>query len=147
MLSAAGATLLTLLIGVAAMLTLLRRVVQPVRGLTGIVTRIAGGELDVTVPHTAFRDEIGAMAKAVEILRGGPRTARALAAETEAAQAARLQEAARLSEATSRFEGEIAGVLGGTNDAATAMNETAGQLQSMAGQTANHATAITVSAR
>ena len=146
MLFAAGATLLTLVIGIAAMLILLRRVVQPVRGLTGIVTRIAGGELDATVPHTASRDEIGEMAKAVEILRDGSRAARALAAETEAAQAARLQEAARLSEATSRFEGEIEGVLGGTSDAATAMNETAGQLQSMAGETANQATAITVSA-
>jgi methyl-accepting chemotaxis protein len=143
--SAIGATLLTLMIGAGAVLVLLRRVVQPVQALTGSITRIADGELGIDVPHTVRSDEIGTMAKAVEILRDGSRAARALAGETEATQAARLVEAERLSQAASRFEGDVASVLASTQAAATSLNNTASQLQSMAGQTVGQATAITAS--
>ncbi len=75
-----GAAARTLWLGVGSMVLVLvvlggvswaftARVVSPLSAMTGVVGRLAGGERDVAVPFQARADEIGAMAKAVEIFR------------------------------------------------------------------------------
>jgi diguanylate cyclase (GGDEF)-like protein len=67
---AAAATLAALGLAAAALLVLLRRLIWPVQRLTAAVTRLAGGDLAaVEVPERGRRDEIGAMAAAVEVFR------------------------------------------------------------------------------
>ena len=141
-----GATLLTLAMGAAAMAVLLRRVIRPMQGLTLAITGIAAGALDDDVPHAGRADEIGAMAQAVAVLRDGSRTARRLAAETAAAQAARLAQAERLRGATGRFQATVAGAMAGAQQAATALHGAAGAVQAMAGETTGQARAIAASA-
>jgi methyl-accepting chemotaxis protein len=46
-----------------------RTITRPVSRLTGTMAEIAGGELDVPVPGTGRTDELGDMAKAVEVFR------------------------------------------------------------------------------
>ncbi|MGX9966367.1 methyl-accepting chemotaxis protein [Roseomonas sp. F4] len=48
---------------------LARGIGAPVRRLSTVMTRIAGGQTDVTVPDRGRRDEIGAMAESLEALR------------------------------------------------------------------------------
>ena len=67
---AAAATAAALGSAAVALVVLLRRLVLPVQRLTATVTRLAGGDVAaVEVPERGRRDEIGAMAAAVEVFR------------------------------------------------------------------------------
>ncbi|MBP0464325.1 methyl-accepting chemotaxis protein [Roseomonas sp. PWR1] len=85
----AALMLLGLGLGAGAFLIVQRRVVAPVGALTKATQRIADGDLDTEVPARRHRDEIGAMAEALGVLREGALRARALEAE-----AAKLRERA-----------------------------------------------------
>jgi diguanylate cyclase (GGDEF)-like protein len=58
-----------LVLGAGALLVLLRRLVLPVQRLTAAVVRLADGDVAALVPERARRDEIGAMAAAIEVFR------------------------------------------------------------------------------
>ncbi len=46
-----------------------RSIVRPVTHMTATMTELAGGKLDVTIPALENRDEIGSMAKAVQVFK------------------------------------------------------------------------------
>ena len=130
-----------LAIVVATFTVLLHRLVAPVQAMTRTVSRIAEGELDLDVAHRGRGDEIGAMAEAIEVLRGHAAEARRLGQLAEAETQAKLEAATRLSTATREFEqrvglmvatlGQAAGDLRGT---AEGMNGTAGDTQALTQQ-------------
>ncbi|MBM3606009.1 MAG: methyl-accepting chemotaxis protein [Alphaproteobacteria bacterium] len=74
---------------------------RPIETMTHAMKRLAAGDLDTQIPHADRRDEIGAMAAAVQVFRDSAAEARRL--EAEAAEnraereAAARQEAARQS--------------------------------------------------
>ncbi|WP_395942808.1 methyl-accepting chemotaxis protein [Brevundimonas sp.] len=57
--------------------------VAPVRRMTDVMSIMANGKLDVTIPDTDRKDEVGAMAQAMQIFRDNGLRAKALEAETE----------------------------------------------------------------
>jgi len=63
---------------VLGVLGILRRVVRPVTALTGIMQTLSRGELDVAVPDSGRRDEIGAMAAALRVFKDNAQEAEAL---------------------------------------------------------------------
>ena len=58
-----------------------RTIVNPVRKLTQTMIELADGRLDVEIPNPDARDEIGAMARAVEVFRQNGKRVAALSAE------------------------------------------------------------------
>ena len=58
------------LAGVAA-LFMVTSISRPIRGLTGLMNRLATGDLTVTVAGTERRDEVGDMAQAVQVFKDG----------------------------------------------------------------------------
>ncbi len=55
---------------VAALILLMRAIIsRPLDRITGVMGKLAAGELDVKVPALANQDEIGAMARAVEVFK------------------------------------------------------------------------------
>jgi methyl-accepting chemotaxis protein len=69
--------------------------VVPIRGLAGTMGTLASGDLAASVPGTARRDEVGTMAKAVQVFKDNGLKAKAVASESETlrseAEAARLR--------------------------------------------------------
>lgn len=135
------ATLLTLgeiAIAGAALTILLRRLVVPVQAMTTTVSRIAQGEFDLDVAYRDRTDEIGAMATAIEVLRGRSAEAERLTEAAAAETQAKLEAASRLASVTQNFEkrvgvlvaslGEAAGDLTGT---AQGMHGTASETQAL----------------
>ncbi|WP_428156148.1 methyl-accepting chemotaxis protein [Brevundimonas sp.] len=57
--------------------------VAPVRRMTGAMSIMAGGKLDVAIPDTDRKDEVGAMAQAMQVFRDNGLRAKALEVETE----------------------------------------------------------------
>jgi len=51
-------------------------VVRPITVMTGVMGRLADGSLDISIPSLERRDEVGAMAKAVQIFRDNARRVR-----------------------------------------------------------------------
>jgi len=60
-----------------------QRVVKPLRALTRTTVQLAEGQLDIEVPNTARRDEIGNLGRAVEVLRRNSLEAEQLRSEQE----------------------------------------------------------------
>jgi methyl-accepting chemotaxis protein len=80
------------LLAVVAVLSLLfsRSITKPITRLTSTMETVAAGDFDAEVPGTTRSDELGAMARAVEVFRENGRKISQLT-EAEAAQALRNQ--------------------------------------------------------
>jgi len=133
---AAGAALTVAFLVLAwTAVSLVWGIVRPVSRLTHSMTVLADGDLGVTIPATTRRDEIGAMARAVEVFKAGLVRARELADAERAETQARERRAAAVDEAIRDFEAGISALLqqlsgsaGETHDAAKALHRTAGMV-------------------
>jgi methyl-accepting chemotaxis protein len=84
-----------------------RTITLPITRLTGTMQTVAEGNFDVDVPGNARGDELGAMARAVEVFRENGRKVTELT-EAEAAQALRSQEErARMMVSLQRAFGDV----------------------------------------
>ena len=70
-----------------------RRVSRPIRTMTSVMLRLADRDLTVAVPGVGRGDEIGSMAKAVQVFKDKMLTADRLAAELQDAQAELIESA------------------------------------------------------
>ena len=59
----------TLALGLAATWWIGRAISKPLTEMTGVMSRLAGGEFDIAVPAMKRKDEVGEMAQAVEVFR------------------------------------------------------------------------------
>ncbi|AWK86221.1 methyl-accepting chemotaxis protein [Azospirillum thermophilum] len=60
---------LALVIGLGLAWSVARSIVRPVTAMTGTMTKLAAGDLTVDIPALSDRDEIGEMAKAVQVFK------------------------------------------------------------------------------
>jgi len=83
-----GLLVLSLVIGGAVAFFTGRSIANPVKDMTGAMTRLAGGDNSVTIPALGNRDEIGEMAKAVEVFKQNAIDKLRMEAEQRAAEEA-----------------------------------------------------------
>jgi len=140
-----AAILLGLALGLFAWL-LIRRVVTPVLAITATVGRLAQGDNAVEVPFRDRADEIGHMAKAVEVLREKALEAQQLALASAAEQSAKAARADRTEGLIRRFEAEVGEVLGAVAGAAAPLNDTADRMGEAAETAKTQAGAMAVAA-
>ncbi len=111
--------------------------------MTDVMSRLAGGDTGVAVPARERRDEIGAMAAAVEVFKDNLIRTRAL--EAEAAQsrvAAEQQRKAALRQMAENFEKAVGGIIGRVSSSATELQATASAMSTMAGRTSAQSDAV-----
>ncbi|MHB1109681.1 MAG: methyl-accepting chemotaxis protein [Devosia sp.] len=113
MLAGVGAAALLIIGGVAVLIS--RAITRPIPKLSAAMRKIAAGELDTNVPYTGFRNEIGAMARDVEVFRQNSARIVELGEEEQASSQQRRAERAEMMQALQRAFGEVV-------DAATAGN-------------------------
>ncbi|WP_188583035.1 HAMP domain-containing methyl-accepting chemotaxis protein [Tistrella bauzanensis] len=116
---------------------------RPMSRIAGAVDAIAGGRQDITVPGVDRRDEVGVIARALDVLRKGQDTARRLSEEREQAQARRLERATQLERRIRDFDGrvvavmgEVGGAIGHLQTTAATMTRLADDLRGRAGSSA-----------
>ncbi len=83
-------------------------VVKPISALAGTMNILANGNLNASVDGAERRDEIGAMAKAVQVFKDNGLKARDLEAQAVQARSMTEAERARAAEVDSRRAGEMA---------------------------------------
>ncbi|WP_407156965.1 methyl-accepting chemotaxis protein [Bradyrhizobium sp. STM 3557] len=105
----------------------------PIRSMTDRMQSLAAGELDEPIPGGESRDEIGRMARAVEVFRDNALAVRRMeqeaAAQREAAEADRVRMMADLA---GRFEQGMQGVIAGVGGRAEDMGRSASELARVA---------------
>nr|WP_325262693.1 methyl-accepting chemotaxis protein [uncultured Rhizobium sp.] len=102
-----------------------RSVTRPIRQVKGVLTAIADGETGMAVPCTAYPNEVGEMARAVEVLRNSVEESAALRAreaDQQRAMATERFESERSSGAAAERQARAIGELGWALEALAAGN-------------------------
>jgi methyl-accepting chemotaxis protein len=132
MLTLLGVLLAVALTGVGIATLLTRHLGKPIRELNATMTALAGGDHAQSVPSVDRRDEIGDMARSVEVFRENAVARARLETETEAEARARQARQARIDALVRDFSDSIGSVLKGVGDNAGRMEETARTLTGIA---------------
>ena len=136
------ASLLAIVLSLAVAVVLARMISLPIKATTEIMGRLAAGDLAVELQATDRGDEVGAMAKAVQVFRDNAIAARDLAQQQEAEQAAKAERAQRLEALVRRFEEEIGSVVERLSSASSGMRSVAAGMTESAHEASERSTAV-----
>ncbi|MCP1549038.1 MULTISPECIES: methyl-accepting chemotaxis protein [Methylorubrum] len=121
----------------------LLRISRPITGITGMMGSLAAGDVETPVPYRQRRDEIGAMAAAVQVFKDNLIRTRALEAETALARAsAEEQRKAAMRAMADSFEAAVGGIIGSVTSAATELQATAKTMSGTADETASQSVTV-----
>jgi methyl-accepting chemotaxis protein len=135
-------------IGVAAVLagflgwSLIRGVSTPVKGITQVMVRLAGHDLAAQVSGLERADEIGAMAKAVQVFKDNMVKADEMAAAQAVEQKAKEERTAKVNALTAAFDANVGNVVRAVSSQATQMESSAQSLSATAEESTKQAAAV-----
>ncbi len=137
---------LSALAGLAIAFLLARMIATPIAGMTVAMRRLSEGALDTEIPGRTRRDEIGAMAGAMEVFRDTMAAAEEARAAQDAARAAEAERLARRNAVAEDFVARMSGLAetftassGRVEDAARNLAATAEETSRQAGEVAGAA--------
>ncbi|MFE1598822.1 methyl-accepting chemotaxis protein [Methylobacterium sp. ID0610] len=134
------------LLGAAFAMLIARSIIGPVSGMTAAMRRLAEGDTAVEVPSQEATDEIGRMARAVEVFRQNALARIALEAAQAEQQSARQRRADRVDQLVRGFQQTVARSLDIVTSAATELDATARSMTSVADTTSHQAAASSAAA-
>jgi methyl-accepting chemotaxis protein len=141
-----GAAALSILLSVGLAFGFARLIAVPIRRMTAAMQHLAEGELDTAVPALDRADEVGAMARALQVFKENAVAAKHLAAEQEAERRAKEERAARLQALTAGFEAKVGTLVGALSAAAAEMEATAGGMTTTAEAASARSTSVAAAA-
>ncbi|KQT47686.1 chemotaxis protein [Methylobacterium sp. Leaf456] len=137
----------TTLTAIGAMIFSFLGVSRPIERMTDAMRRLAGGDAEAPIPFARRRDEIGAMAGAVQVFKDNLIRTRQLEEETALARAsAEEQRKAGMRQMADGFEHAVGGILATVTAAATELQTTAQSMTAIASETAGRSTAVAAAA-
>lgn len=138
-----------LILGVAIMLWIVRSgVTGPLLMLGKIMENLAEGKLNVDVPGAARKDEVGQMARTVQVFKDNATRVEALEREQEEAKAkAQADRKRAMMTMADNFENAVGGLVKGVSSQASEMQATAESLSAGARQTSEQATTVAAGAQ
>ena len=138
-----GLLLLAVLLGAVVSAAATRSITRPVAGLRACMAALAQGNHATTVPGLERRDEVGAMAKAVEVFRHNAEEMERLRGEQEAQKQRAAQERKQaLRTLADGFEAQVGSVVEAVTAAATQLQAASSQMASSASATSAQATTV-----
>jgi methyl-accepting chemotaxis protein len=123
------------MIAVIAVWLVSNRISRPVIVMAGAMRKLAGGALETETPYAGRRDEIGAIAAAVQVFKETAVEAQRLADERQRQREASEQRARRREELAQAFDAKVTGVLRMVTESASKMNSTATAMAATAEET------------
>jgi methyl-accepting chemotaxis protein len=130
----AGAIVLAFLLG--------RGLSRPLTAITAIMNRLSSGDTEVKIPGSDRRDELGTMAKAVDVFRHNMIESRSMRETQEASkQQAEIEKKALQRQMADRFETDVKGVVAAVAQASADMQRVAREITSSVNGTSQRAAA------
>jgi methyl-accepting chemotaxis protein len=111
-----------------------RRLVRRLTSIGDAMRRLSSGETDLTVTSAADRDEIGDMARSLEVFRGGEIERREMARRQDTEQAAQRERTAVIEQMIGDFRATVTAVIGAVTENVSSMETTARTLSSIAAE-------------
>ena len=144
---AIGIGIASVLFGVGLAIVMARSVAVPIRVMTDAMGRLANREMGIEIVGRDRRDEIGAMAKAVQVFKDNMIRADRLTSEQEQIKAASAAEQrAAMNRTADAFEAKVGGLVSVLASAATEMESTARSMSGTALQTNQRASTVAAAA-
>ena len=138
---------LSVLAACGAAAFVLLHVSRPIQAMTGVMTGLAAGDTGGELPHRARRDEVGAIAAAVQVFKDILIRTRRLEEETAQARlAAEEQRKAGMRQMADGFEDAVGGIIGTVSSSATELQATAQAMTATATETASRSTTVAAAA-
>ncbi|HUC64729.1 MAG TPA: methyl-accepting chemotaxis protein [Stellaceae bacterium] len=131
-----------LALGLALAFMIGRSIVRPVTGMTEAMAKLADGDTSAPIPAQDFKDEIGAMAKAVGVFKESMIEAERLAAAQREEQAKKAERQKAIEEYISSFDRSMRHSLDTLGTAAGELRRTAEGMSSTAEETTRQAVAV-----
>ncbi|MDA9468767.1 methyl-accepting chemotaxis protein [Bradyrhizobium sp. CCBAU 53415] len=102
-----------------------RSIARPLASITATIKQVADGAENVVVPHSDRADEIGALARAIQVFQDAMGRNRKLASQVSQDAAAREKRARDIERSVEEFREAIGAIMRGLSDIASVMRETA----------------------
>ncbi len=119
-----------------------RELTGAVKGLAATMERLAADDLQVEVAGTGRTDEMGAMARAVQVFKEAMVRGRDMAAAQRAGTEARERHASAIEDLVGRFQGAAAAIVQAVTSAAGELQGTASQMTTAASDTSHRVAAV-----
>lgn len=104
-------------------------VIRPVAQMTDVMKGLAGGDLDISIPALSREDEVGAMARAVQVFKDNALRVRSMVSEQEdLKQRAETDRKAAMLEMADGFDSAIGKIIQTVSTASSELESSAGQL-------------------
>jgi methyl-accepting chemotaxis protein len=132
----------SLLLGVAASVVISRSLVGPITAMTACMVRLSHKDYSVKIPAQDKADEIGDMARAVQIFKTSMERADALQAQADRENAMRLARSERIEELNRSFESSVQDVLGLVEADSCILQETAEAMAALSTETTSQAATV-----
>ncbi|WP_299377831.1 CHASE3 domain-containing protein [uncultured Kiloniella sp.] len=142
-----SATVVAILLGGGLGMLVGRGIAQPIKHMTGVMGRLAGGEKDVDVPGLERGDEVGEMALAVQVFKDNIIKTEELAKEQEEIQGMREERTNKISSLTKDFDSGVSVLLESVGTAISDMEGTAKSMSDIAQRTKERATVVSGAAQ
>ncbi len=141
-----GAVIFCGVLCILSTIIITRSIGTPLSASIVTVDGLAGGNLDVVVPETDRRDEIGALNRALEIFKRNATDSRRLEGERESDRMARERRAEQLTGLVHGFEANVGTLVSGLASGATELEVTSQGMTRSANDTRQRATAAAAAA-
>jgi methyl-accepting chemotaxis protein len=133
---------LALALCILGVVTIARSIARPLSNITGTIKRVADGAENVEVPYAARADEIGALARALQVFQQAMQHNRSLVTQVSQDSRARDERTRQIEGAVDAFREAIGTILRGLGDSASTMRGTAESIT----KATSHATSRAVAA-
>ncbi len=133
-------------LGVVVSLLIASGIAKPVIMMTGVMKALGEGNRTIEIPARENRDEIGEMAKSVQVFKEGLIEAERLRALQEAEQQRQIERGQKMEAAVTDFDKMISEVVGSVSAAATELQSTAQSLSATAEETSRQSNAVAAAA-
>ncbi len=124
-----------------------RRLVHRLMTISGAMRRLSSGDVDLAVPTQSDRDEIGDMARSLEVFRSGEIERRDLSERERADQLAQRQRADAVDQMIGEFRAAVTAIIRTVGDNVSGMEVTARTLSTIAHEADKQARAAGASAK
>jgi methyl-accepting chemotaxis protein len=134
-----GLGVLALIMVALGVLIIARAIARPLSVITDTIRRVADGEDNVEVPHTARGDEIGSLARAIQIFKEAMERNRKLNSQVVLDSKARDERTRHIEASVEAFREAIGSVVRTVNDSAASMRGTAQSIANVASEASGRA--------
>ncbi|MGA9013001.1 MAG: CHASE3 domain-containing protein [Acetobacteraceae bacterium] len=125
----------SLAVAVLMGIAMTRGIRGPIAGMCLVMARLAEGDTSVEVVGVGRKDEVGAMAAAVQVFKENRMTADRIAKEQATENEAKARRSQQVESLTAQFETKVGELVSAVASAATEMEATAGSMSATAEQT------------